>query len=110
MRELYRARVVILATLLTLAASAVSAQGLALKAVEFSSPAVGRTMKYNIVLPLDYDTSTKRYPVLYLLHGLSQNYTAWGLQNGTPFYAGLYDDLIVVMPDGGNSWYVNWAV
>src|SRR5262249_45095014 len=40
---------------------------------------------------------------------LTQNYTAWGLQNGAPFYAGLRDDLIVVMPDGGNSWYVNWA-
>ena len=100
----------ILAILFTLAASAASAQALALKTVEFSSPAVGRTMKYNILLPRDYESSSKRYPVLYLLHGLTQNYTVWGLQNGAPFYAGLYDDLIVVMPDGGNSWYVNWAV
>jgi S-formylglutathione hydrolase FrmB len=46
---------------------------------------------------------------LYLLHGLTQNYTAWGLQNSAPFYAGLFDDLIIVMPDGGNSWYVNWG-
>jgi S-formylglutathione hydrolase FrmB len=99
-----------LVVLFLLAASAAAAQGLALKTVEFSSPAVGRTMKYNILLPQGYESSTKRYPVLYLLHGLSQNYTAWGLQNGTPFYAGLYHDLIVVMPDGGNSWYVNWAV
>ena len=110
MKELNRVRVAIVALLLTLAASAAWAQGLALKTVEFSSPAVGRTMKYNILLPQDYETSTRRYPVLYLLHGLTQNYTAWGLQNGTPFYAGLYNDLIVVMPDGGNSWYVNWAV
>jgi S-formylglutathione hydrolase FrmB len=100
----------VLAVLFTLAASAASAQALAIKTVEFSSPAVGRTMKYNIVLPRGYESSTTRYPVLYLLHGLSQNYTVWGLQNGAPFYAGLYDDLIVVMPDGGNSWYVNWAV
>ena len=47
--------------------------------------------------------------MLYLLHGLTQNFTAWGLSNGSPYYAGLYDDLIVVMPDVGNSWYVNWA-
>ena len=86
------------------------AQNLDLDTVEFFSPAVDRTMKYNILLPHDYDTSTERYPVLYLLHGLTQNYTAWGLSNGAPFYSGLYDDLIVVMPDVGNSWYVNWSV
>ena len=89
--------------------AAAPAQGRDLLTVEFFSPAVDRTMKYNILLPGDYETSTDRYPVLYLLHGLTQNYTAWGLANGAPFYAGLYDDLIVVMPDAGNSWYVNWA-
>ena len=104
------ARALLVAILVVLAASAAAAQGLALRTVEFSSPAVGRTMKYNILLPKDYDSSARRYPVLYLMHGLTQNYTVWGLQNGTPFYAGLYDDLIVVMPDAGNSWYVNWAV
>ncbi len=85
------------------------AQARELQTVEFFSPAVDRTMKYNILLPDDYETSTARYPVLYLLHGLTQNYTAWGLANGAPFYSGLYADLIVVMPDAGNSWYVNWA-
>lgn len=97
------------AILFTLVAIPTSAQQLELRTVEFFSPAVERTMKYNIVLPRGYETSTERYPVLYLLHGLTQNFTAWGLRNGTPFYAGLYDDLIVVMPDGGNSWYVNWS-
>jgi len=97
------------ATLAIPFASPVSAQSLELDTVEFFSPAVDRAMKYNIVLPRGYDESTQRYPVLYLLHGLTQNYTAWGLSNGTPFYAGLYDDLIVVMPDAGNSWYVNWT-
>jgi S-formylglutathione hydrolase FrmB len=110
MKAITHPRVSMLAVVLTLIASATLAQGQALKTVEFTSPAVGRTMKYNIILPQDYETSTKRYPVLYLLHGLTQNYTVWGLQNGAPFYAGLYDDLIIVMPDGGNSWYVNWAV
>jgi S-formylglutathione hydrolase FrmB len=77
--------------------------------VEFYSPAVDRTMKYNVVLPYGYDEagSTIRYPVLYLLHGLSQNYTVWARQ-GVPFYAEMYN-VIVVMPDGGNSWYVNFA-
>ena len=99
----------LIATLAIPFAVPVSAQSLELDTVEFFSPAVDRAMKYNIVLPRGYDESTQRYPVLYLLHGLTQNYTAWGLSNGTPFYAGLYDDLIVVMPDAGNSWYVNWT-
>jgi putative tributyrin esterase len=66
-------------------------------------------MKYNVVLPFGYDEpgSTTRYPVLYLLHGVSQNYTVWARQ-GVPFYADMYN-VIIVMPDGGNSWYVNWA-
>jgi len=76
--------------------------------IEFYSPAVDRTMKYNIVLPAEYDSSNERYPVLYLLHGLTQNYTVWG-GLAAPDYAGLFEDLIVVMLDGGNSWYVNFA-
>src|SRR5205085_11565861 len=51
--------------------------------------------------------TTDRYPVLYLLHGLTGNYTNWA-RMGVPRYARAYD-LIVVMPDGGNAWYVNWA-
>jgi S-formylglutathione hydrolase FrmB len=88
------------------AASAL-AQSLPVKTVEFNSESVGRKMKYNIVLPTKYEQSNDRYPVLYLLHGFSSNYTAWA-RMGVPDYARAYD-LIVVMPDAGNSWYVNWA-
>jgi S-formylglutathione hydrolase FrmB len=83
------------------------AQSLPVKTVEFNSESVGRKMKYNIVLPAKYEQTTDRYPVLYLLHGLTSNYTAWSYM-GVPNYARSYD-LIVVMPDVGNSWYVNWA-
>lgn len=85
----------------------VLAEPLPVKTVEFNAPSVGRQMKYNIVLPADYEESDNRYPVLYLLHGLTSNYTAWA-RMGVPEYAQHYD-LIVVMPDVGNSWYVNWA-
>ena len=109
MRTMRMLRTTALAIALVALATSAMAEGLKLQTVEFFSPAVERTMKYNVLLPADYEASTQRYPVLYLLHGLTQNYTAWGLANGAPFYAGLYDDLIVVMPDVGNSWYVNWA-
>jgi len=80
-----------------------------LQTVEFYSPAVARSMKFDIVLPPDYDTSEKQYPVLYLLHGMMQNYTVWGRNLGAAFYARNLRDLILVMPDGGNTWFVNYA-
>jgi putative tributyrin esterase len=93
---------------LVLLPTAALAQPLPVKTVEFDSPAVGRKMKYNIVLPARYDDAKdERFPVLYLLHGYSGNYTNWAGM-GVPAYARAYD-LIVVMPDGGNGWYVNWA-
>jgi putative tributyrin esterase len=94
-------------SILWLVTATASAQPLPVKTVEFQSESVGRKMKYNIVLPAKYEQSTDRYPVLYLLHGYSGNYTNWS-RMGVPDYARAYD-LIVVMPDGGNSWYVNWA-
>src|SRR5438309_9962315 len=87
--------------------AAVCAQALPVKTVEFSSESVGRKMKYNIVLPAKYEQTTDRYPVLYLLHGLTSNYTAWA-RMGVPDYARAFE-LIVIMPDVGNSWYANWA-
>jgi S-formylglutathione hydrolase FrmB len=80
-----------------------------LETAEFFSPAVGRTMKFDIVLPPDYQDSDDRYPVLYLLHGYMQNYTIWGRNLGAAFYARNLGDLILVLPDGGNTWFVNYA-
>jgi S-formylglutathione hydrolase FrmB len=92
---------------LLLWAATAFADPLPVKTVDFTSEAVGRKLKYNIVLPEKYEQSRERYPVLYLLHGYSSNYTAWA-RLGVPEYARQFD-LIVVMPDAGNSWYVNWA-
>ena len=80
-----------------------------LQTVSFFSPAVGREMKYDIVLPPGYQQTGERYPVLYLLHGFMQNYTIWGRNLLGAYYAEQLDSLILVMPDGGNSWFVNYA-
>lgn len=86
---------------------ATAQEALPVQTVEFEAPAVGRTLKYNIILPEGYEGSQQRYPTLYLLHGLTSNYTAWARMR-VPEYAASYD-MIVVMPDAGNSWYVNFA-
>lgn len=90
-----------------LGAVAHGGEPLPVKTVEHDAPSVNRKMKYNIVLPANYDKSHDRYPVIYLLHGLTSNYTLWAAMN-VPKVAADYE-LIVVMPDVGNSWYVNWA-
>jgi len=100
-------RLVAWAAVAALVPSAALGQALPVKTVQYDSPSVGRTLKYNVVLPAQYDQTTDRYPVLYLLHGLTGNYANWA-RMGVPRYARAYD-LIVVMPDGGNAWYVNWA-
>ncbi|MFN3162529.1 MAG: alpha/beta hydrolase [Pseudohongiellaceae bacterium] len=80
-----------------------------LETVSFYSPAVAREMKFDIVLPPDYADSERRYPVLYLLHGHLQNYTVWGRSLGAAEVARRLGELILVLPDGGNSWFVNYA-
>jgi S-formylglutathione hydrolase FrmB len=76
--------------------------------VKFYSESVKRDMVINVVLPRDYEkTDTLRYPVLYLCHGLTSNYNEFKYV-GVPEYLNRFD-MIVVMVDVGNSWYVNWA-
>lgn len=68
----------------------------------------------DVLLPPDYClASTRRltYPVLYLLHGTGDTYSAWAEHTDLVSYARGYD-VIVVMPDGGHGteagWYSDW--
>ena len=72
------------------------------------SAALGRTMKYRVLLPADYATSQRRYTVLYLLHGLGGDYKDWTTRTNLADYSRTLP-LIIVMPDGENSWYTNAA-
>jgi putative tributyrin esterase len=70
------------------------------------SAALGRTMKYRVLVPEDYEKSQRRYPVLYLLHGLGGDYTDWTTRSNVAEYSRTLP-LIIVMPDGHNAWYTN---
>ena len=76
--------------------------------VKFHSESVGQQRAFNILLPVDYDSSTSRYPVLYLLHGYGDDNSAWSYMTNLSGYAAKHK-LIVVMPDASKSWYVNSA-
>jgi len=66
----------------------------------------GTTVKFNIILPGDYATSDRRFPVLYLLHGYTGHYSDWCEKTHIVDYAKPYEE-IIVMPEGENGWYVN---
>jgi len=45
----------------------------------FHSKIINGDYSYLVYLPPDYETSTRSYPVLYLLHGSGDDQTGWGL-------------------------------
>lgn len=76
---------------------------------QFRSELVGKNLPYRIILPVGYDDSkTRRYPVVYLLHGLFGNYTNLTELTKLTDYASSYD-MIVVTPEGENGWYTDSA-
>ena len=77
--------------------------------IRFQSKLLNTTVPYNVILPTDYDASTTtRYPVLYLLHGLTGHYSDWASRSNVADYAQQYR-LIVVTPEGNDGWYTNSA-
>ena len=79
--------------------------------VQFESKLVGKTLPYNVVLPVDYEqpsAKAKTYPVLYLLHGFTGHYDNWTTKTKLVDYAAQYS-MIIVTPEGNNGWYLDSA-
>ena len=86
-----------------------------MESLKFKSELLSYPVEYSVYLPPGYETSNRSYPVLYLLHGYSDDETGWiqfgeanriadnGIENGD------FPPCIIVMPDGKVSWYVNSA-
>lgn len=79
-----------------------------------SSKILGTVVKYNVYLPSDYN-SAKLYPAVYLLHGLSDDYTAWIKRGNMQTVAdelvrsGEARPMVIIMPNAGgpdthNTW------
>jgi putative tributyrin esterase len=88
--------------------SASPAKHATLRDAGFHSESLGREMRYRVILPVGYEGSAERYPVLFLLHGLYGDFENWSTRTSLVRYADHFR-LIIVMPDAGNSWYVNSA-
>lgn len=89
------------------------AQSTVHESVKFQSKKLGKEVSYSIYLPDGYATSHRYYPVLYLLHGYTDNETMW-IQTGQmqeitdrAINSDQAVPMIVVMPDAWDTWYIN---
>ena len=89
---------------------------MALLQVNFFSDALKRTVPMQVILPADkigpkgpVPVPENGYKTLYLLHGLFGNYTDWVCNTRIQQWAEA-QDLVVVMPSGDNSFYVDWKM
>ncbi len=88
-------------------------QSAVFESLSFDSQKLGRKVSYSIYLPSDYNTSKRNYPVLYLLHGYTDNETNWihmGQMKTITDRAIANEEavpMIIVMPDAWDTWYVN---
>jgi putative tributyrin esterase len=89
----------------------VAQRAVSVETIRFESKLVGRTLPYNVVLPAGYtrrESRSTRYPVLYLLHGLTGHYDDWVARTKLTDYAARYA-MIIVTPEGNDGWYTDSA-
>lgn len=78
-----------------------------------SSETLNQEISYSVYLPEGYDTSTRDYPILYLLHGFTDDHTGWVQYGELENIANREIDkeevtpMVIVTPDAGLSWYIN---
>jgi enterochelin esterase-like enzyme len=78
------------------------------------SPTLDLHTTYRIMLPPGYDGDARRYPVLYMLHGVAGDSSEWqsiGLLEAADrmIQRGQIDPFLIVLPNGGANYWVNQA-
>lgn len=87
--------------------------GKVMEGLRLSSKILNKEVRYTLYLPADYDHSSRTYPVVYLLHGYTDDDSGWLQFGEINRYAdqaikdGSFPPMIIVMPYGGVSWYIN---
>jgi putative tributyrin esterase len=82
------------------------AAGVAMQDVRFFSDALKRQATYRVFLPSQI-ADERKLPVVYLLHGCGSDFRDWSNYSDVSAYAA--EGMILVMPDGGCSYYANAA-
>lgn len=77
--------------------------------LKLQSKLMKREMPFRVVLPADYEANkTEKFPVVYLLHGLTGHFDNWTDKTKLVEYAKNYR-YIIVTPEGNNGWYSDSA-
>lgn len=77
---------------------------------EMQSEILGCTKKYCVYLPQGYSDENRMFPVLYILHGLTDTHTAWRDKGNVQDIAteiirsGKAQEMVIVMPDAGTTY------
>lgn len=75
--------------------------------LKLDSKMMAREMPYRVLIPNDYKNAPgTRYPVVYLLHGLTGHFSNWTDKTGLAEY-GFNHKFIIVTPEGDNGWYTD---
>jgi S-formylglutathione hydrolase FrmB len=95
-------------SILIIAFLLVTLSGYAQQQLYFDPIYVPHTDTTLVFTPKDYGVATtKKYPLIYLLHGCGANYRQWNSIISVQKYADAYG-FIIVCPDGlKDSWYIN---
>jgi S-formylglutathione hydrolase FrmB len=80
------------------------AAGVKTQDISFHSISLNRQVSYRVFLPADVPPGRK-LPIVYLLHGAGNDFRTWSNASNVAEYA--RKGLILVMPDGDLSYYVN---
>lgn len=106
-------RVLFVIAILVTGAAYAQPMGKVLEQEKIKSAILGKDVKYSVYLPADYDFSKRSYPVVYLLHGYTDDNTGWLQFGEINRYAdqaisdGTIPPMIIIMPNGDSSWYIN---
>lgn len=74
--------------------------------VEVQSRYINSPALVSVTTPEGYTSDSEPYPVVYLLNGHGGDYKSWGKITNLDSLATEFD-IIIVCPDGRNSWYWN---
>jgi enterochelin esterase-like enzyme len=87
--------------------------GKVIETLTIQSAILHKPVHYTMYLPPDYESSSRTYPVVYLLHGYTDDNTGWLQFGEINRYAdqaiaeGTIPPMIIVMPNADSSWYIN---
>ena len=107
MNKIIRSSIILVFLVLT--TNIVTAQSKVFDNLKMESKILKMERKFAVYLPPDYETSSRSYPVLYLLHGLGDDQTGW-IQYGevkkiadNSIKNGDATPMIIVMPDANTG-------